>query len=284
MPAGNAYQVADWNGRSGEAWVANQQRLDRMLAEFGDAALEAAAPSPGEVVVDIGCGAGASSFALLRHVGQQGRVLGLDISEPLVIRAREDAESLGRISFEVADAATAALPHGEVDLLFSRFGVMFFEDPVSAFAHLRSALKPEGRLAFVCWREAAENDWVRLPMTAIRNFIPPVAPPDPEAPGPFSLGDRSRVERILAQAGFEAVTITPFDREIVFGEGLSREAAIDDAVGMSCEVGPLSRVLADQDEKVRTEVLEAVRAAFAARVRENCVVIDGAAWIVSARR
>lgn len=282
MSEQNAYQVADWNGQSGERWVANQARLDAMLAVFGDAAIEAAAPSQGEHVLDVGCGAGASSLELAARVGTEGQVLGIDISGPLIDRARALTPKDTPVAFRVADASGAELPEGAFDILFSRFGVMFFNYPTEAFAHMRRALKRGGRLAFVCWRGAAENDWVRLPMGAIRDIIPPVAPPEPEAPGPFSFGDRERVTRILREAGFADIAITPFDASIPFGEGATRDTAIDDAVEMAFEVGPLSRVLADQPDDIRARASAAVRAAFVRCPGERSVMIDGAAWIVTA--
>ncbi|MCK1651974.1 methyltransferase domain-containing protein [Bradyrhizobium sp. 149] len=282
MAQHNAGQVADWNGQSGERWVANQARLDAMAAMFGQAAIEAAAPATGERVLDIGCGAGASSLALAARVGAGGHVLGVDISEPLIGRARALAPQDIPVQFRVADAGSAELPEGAFDILFSRFGVMFFDDPTAAFAHMRRALKPGARVAFVCWRGMAENDWVRLPMDAIKGIVPPTAP-DPEAPGPFSFGDRGRVGRILTAAGFTNIAIAPFDASVPFGEGATRDAAIDDAVKMTFEVGPLSRVLADQPDDIRARASAAVRAAFAGRAGERSVMIDRATWIVTAR-
>jgi SAM-dependent methyltransferase len=283
MTEHNANQIADWNGRSGEYWVANQARLDAMLAVFGQAAIEAAAPATGEGVLDVGCGTGASSLELATRVGAGGHVLGVDISEPLIDRARALAPQDTPTLFQVADASSAELPEGAFDILFSRFGVMFFDDPTGAFAHMRRALKPGGRVAFVCWRGLAENDWVRLPMGAIRGIVPPPAPPGPEAPGPFSFGDRERVARILTAAGFTDIAIAPFDASIPFGEGGTRDAAIDDAVKMAFEGGPLSLLLANQPEDIRTRATAAVRAAFASLPGERSVMIDGAAWIVMAR-
>ncbi|MDQ0122147.1 SAM-dependent methyltransferase [Pseudomonas lini] len=279
----NTYQVADWNGQSGEYWVANQARLDAMFAVFGQAAIEAAAPKRGERVLDVGCGAGASSLALAARVGAGGHVLGVDISEPLIGRACALAPQDTPAQFRVADASCAELPEGAFDILFSRFGVMFFDDPTGAFAHMRRALKPGARLAFVCWRGMAENDWVRLPMGAIKGIVPPITPPAPEAPGPFSFGDRGRVERILTVAGFTDVTITPFDASIPFGEGRTRDAAIDDAVKIAFEGGPLSLVLADQSDDIRARASAAVRAAFEGLPGERSLMIEGAAWIVMAR-
>jgi len=210
-------------------------------------------------------------------------VLGVDISEPLICRARALAPQDTPALFQVADASSAELPEGAFDILFSRFGVMFFDDPTGAFAHMRRALRPGGRVAFVCWRGVAENDWVRLPMGAIKSIVPPTAAPDPEAPGPFSFGDRGRVARILTAAGFTDIAIAPFDASIPFGEGVTRDAAIDDAVKMALEVGPLSRALADQPDDIRARASTAVRAAFAGRPGERSVMVDGAAWIVMAR-
>ncbi|MGF6549735.1 class I SAM-dependent methyltransferase [Paraburkholderia youngii] len=283
MAQQNAYQVADWNGQSGERWVANQARLDAMVSVFGEAAIEAAAPMKGERVLDVGCGAGASTLALAARVGRGGQVLGVDISAPLIGRARALAPPDTPVLFQVADASSAELPEGAFDILFSRFGVMFFDDPTAAFAHMRRALRPGGRVAFVCWRGAAENDWVRLPMGALKGIVPPSAPPDPEAPGPFSFGDRGRVARILTAAGFTDIAIAPFDASVPFGEGGTRDAAIDDAVKMTLEVGPLSRALADQPDDIRARASAAVRAAFAGLPGERSVMIDGAAWIVMAR-
>ncbi|PVY77804.1 ubiquinone/menaquinone biosynthesis C-methylase UbiE [Cupriavidus alkaliphilus] len=283
MAEQSADQVGDWNGQSGERWVANQARLDAMVAVFGQAAIEAAAPATGERVLDIGCGAGASSLALAARVGAGGQVLGVDISEPLIGRARALAQRDTPALFQVADASSAELPEAAFDILFSRFGVMFFDDPIAAFAHMRRALRPGGRVAFVCWRGAAENDWVRLPMGALKGIVPPSALPDPEAPGPFSFGDPGRVARILTAAGFTDIAIDPFDAAVPFGEGGTRDAAIDDAVKMTLEVGPLSRALADQPDDVRARASAAVRAAFAGLPGERSVMINGAAWIVMAR-
>ena len=182
----------DWNGDSGDRWAANLARLDRMLQDFGDAAIAAADAKPGEHILDIGCGSGTSTFALARRVDPGGHVIGVDISEQLIAIARAATLADAPVDFRLADAASAPMHAEQFDLLFSRFGVMFFDDPVAAFAHMRRALKPDGRLAFVCWRSARENDWVRLPMTAIQHFVD-LSPTDPDAPGPFAFGNTPRL-------------------------------------------------------------------------------------------
>ena len=272
----------DWNGDSGDRWAANLVRLDLMLEDFGNAAIRAADAPPGEQILDIGCGSGTSTFVLAEQAGAAGFVLGVDISEQLVAVASATAPDASPVEFRCADAATAPLPAQEFDLLFSRFGVMFFDDPVAAFTHMRGALKPGGRLAFVSWRGAQENDWVRLPMAAIRDIVQP-APADPNAPGPFAFGDRQRLADILAAAGFTAIDILPFDTRISYGRGDTRDAAIDDALDMAFQVGPLSRALVDQPDDIRERAAVAVRAAFAKQPGETSVQIDEAAWIVTAR-
>lgn len=283
MAEPNADQIADWNGPSGERWVAHQARLDAMLAVFGQAAIEAAAPVAGERVFDVGCGAGTSSFALAALVGAEGRVLGVDISAPLIERARALTPPEAAAQFRVADASSAPLPEGAFDLLFSRFGVMFFDDPAAAFAHMRRALRPGGRLAFVCWRSAAENGWVRLPLDAMKGLVPLAAPPHAEAPGPFSFGDQGRVARVLTAAGFTEIAIAPLNATMPFGQGETRDAAIDDAVRLALEAGPLARALADQPPDTRARAAAAVRASFAGLPFERSLMADGAAWIVTAR-
>ena len=277
----------DWSGRSGEIWRDNQARLDRMLAPCGTAAITAAAPAAGERVLDIGCGSGASSLELARHVGPSGRVLGLDISEPLLSRARErvreHVSSDVPITFQLGDASRDPLPEGSFDLLFSRFGVMFFTDPIAAFSHMRHALTPDGRLAFVCWRAFDENDWVRLLMTAVADILPPLPMPPPEAPGPFSFGDPDRVRRMLSDAGFRDVRLEAFDCPLVYGEASTREEAIEAALELSLQVGPLSRALAEHPPELRERAASAVRHALGQRAADHVVAMNGACWIVTAR-
>lgn len=272
----------DWDGASGENWVVHQLRLDLMLQAFGDAAIEAAALKPGEHILDIGCGAGVTSLALAELIGTEGHVLGIDISPQLIARARAAARQDVPVEFELADAATAPLPAHSFDVLFSRFGVMFFDDPVAAFGHMRQALKTGGRITFVCWRSAQENDWVRLPIAAIRPLVQP-APADPFAPGPFAFADPDRLSGLLAAAGFTDIAIAPFDTTIPYGHGNTRAEAIDDALELAFAVGPLARALAGQPDDIRAQAAEAVREAFSTRPGETSVLIDGAAWIATAR-
>lgn len=272
----------EWNGKSGETWRDNQERLDRMLAPYGEAAIAAAALASGERVLDIGCGAGATSLALAARVGAGGYVLGLDISEPLIARAQERLPPGAPLAFELGDASSAQLPTAAFDLLFSRFGVMFFDDSAAAFTHMRRALKPSGRLAFVCWRPAKENEWVSLPMRAASGLFE-VSAPDPNAPGPFAFADTARVRGILSEAGFADVEIRPFDTAAVYGEGQTQDAAIDSATALLLQVGPLGRALQTESEETKARAASALRTLLAQRGGDGAIKLGGAAWIVTAR-
>ena len=201
--APNADQIRHWNELNGARWAALQGRLDAQLDPIGLAAMERLVLAPGARVLDVGCGCGSTTLELARRVGPGGSVTGVDISAPLLARAVERAGdgAVANARFVQADAQTFALEEGAYDAVFSRFGVMFFADPVAAFANLRRALAPGGALAFVCWRDAKENARVTVPMKAARPFLEAPAPPVPGAPAPFSLADRARLEAVLTAAG-----------------------------------------------------------------------------------
>ncbi|GAB0114839.1 class I SAM-dependent methyltransferase [Acidisoma sp. C75] len=273
----NADQIAFWNEAGGDAWAAMQEQMDRQLAPLGDAMIAALAPRPGEAILDIGCGCGATSLSLAQAVGPAGRVLGADISQPMLDVARRRAAALSAPpSFQLADAQTADFGEARFDALSSRFGVMFFEAPEIAFANLRRTLKPGGRLAFVCWRKPAENPWLTTPLDAARPLLPPLPEPDPLAPGPFAFADPERVRRILSAAGFAEIDIAPHDTAI--GSG-----SLDETLLLSTRIGPLARALRDHPS-YREQVLGVVRAALAPYVTEAGVLMPAAVWLVRAKR
>ena len=209
-----------------------------------DFALE---PAAGERVLEVGCGTGGTTADLAKAVGAKGHVLGADISEPLVEAAR--ARGLGNATFEVADATTHAFEPASFDLVFSRFGVMFFDNPPAAFANIRKGLKPGGRLAFVCWRPAMENEWVTVPAAAARPHLPPQPPPDPLAPGPFAFADPVSLKSILSGAGFRDVQAKKLDGVMNLG------TSSDEAAFQMTNLGPLSRALGEvEDQAIRDRV------------------------------
>jgi SAM-dependent methyltransferase len=276
MSAANAAQVAYWNETAGRTWADFQDPIDRQIRPLGLAAMQRLAPAPGEQVVDVGCGCGDTSLELARRVGPEGGVLGLDISAPMLEVARGRAEAAGahNLAFREADAQTAALPGGR-DAVFSRFGVMFFADPEAAFANLRRSLRPGGRLAFVCWRPLPENLWIHLPAEAAAGLVPPAPPPEPGTPGPFAFADPDRVRRILAEAGFTGIEISPHDEAI---GGLDLEGT----VGMSVWRGPLGAILRERPD-LAPVLHDRVRTAVSPWLRGDAVYMPSATWMVSAR-
>jgi SAM-dependent methyltransferase len=278
MAGDNAAQIAEWNGRLGEHWAVEQEQLDAIIRPFGEAALKAAAAQPGDMVIDIGCGCGDTVIDLAQSVGPSGRVLGLDVSAPMLDVARRRSERFANVAFQLGDASQAPLPAGQ-DLLFSRYGVMFFDDPVAAFRHLGAALKPGGRTAFVCWQGLARNPWSIVPAVAARKGAGLTAPPaDPHAPGPFAFADPDRVKGILSNAGFVDIGIAPFETGIPLGRTV-REATLQ-----SLKLGPASRIARDAPDKrlaIEAAIEEALGPLAAA---DGTVTLPGLAWVVTARK
>jgi SAM-dependent methyltransferase len=268
---------AFWN-ELGDFWVETQQRLDERLRPYGEALLQAAAPAPGELGLDIGCGCGDTTLALARLVAPAGAALGLDVSAPMIAHARKRADATqSKATFVEADAGRFALPPARFDLAISRFGVMFFEDPTASFAHIRRALKPGGRLVFVCWRGLNENPWMRNLNAAVSSFAPPASPPSPEAPGPFSLGDPERVRRILVGAGFKPPEFTRFD--CLMDMGPSVEAAVAEYT----RIGSIATMLNGLDERSRLQAIAAIHTVMETHSVKAGVRMGSATWIVRAR-
>lgn len=283
MSSRNQQQISEWNGPVGSRWLTYNDWLDERTAAYGEVAFAAAAPRPGELVLDIGCGAGATSLELASAVGESGNVIGVDVSEPLIGRARERAQASGLpVEFRLADASAPLFAPHSFDLLFSRFGVMFFDDPVAAFTELRKTLKPGGRIAFACWQEPAKNDWYTLPLNSIAGIVeqPSV---DTSAPGPFAFSDPQRVERILTEAGFAQVELRAFEAPFYYGRGDTREAMAEDALQQVFRVGPIQRLLAAQSEQVRERAAAAIRAKLTGLANEQGIAVSGAVWVVMAR-
>ena len=280
MTRDNSEQIAAWNeGASGANWSAHQTRFASVFAPLREAIVAFAQVKPGERVLDIGCGSGDLSTALARIAGPDC-VTGVDISAPLLAQARRDNPG---IDFIEADASTHDFAGKRFDLLASKLGIMFFADPDAAFSHLRDALSPAGRLVAATWRAARDNDAAWIPFEVVRGLLPPLPPTDPEAPGPFSFGDRERVTRILSGAGFADIEIRPFDFPMLFGIGEGRDAQLDDAVEMAFHLGPMRRLLDGQDDAVRTQACDRLRERFADKLTPDGVVLNGAAWLITAR-
>ena len=277
--AGNADQIAYWNGPNGKRWTDRQAEQDVLLEPVKQALIERAGARAAERVIDVGCGCGSTSLAFASEVGPTGFVLGIDISGPMLARARELAPREAPVDFVLADATVYPFDPQSFDLLVSRFGVMFFAEPAVSFANLRRALRPSGRLAFACWREPRENPWMMTPVQAVYQHVPRPPPPGPDDPGPFAFASEARVRRILGDAGYQGIEMEPvgISLDISIGRGLAAAAKA------ALQIGPASRALDGHPPEVHTAAEQSVREALAPFARGNSVPLPGSIWIVTAR-
>jgi SAM-dependent methyltransferase len=272
-----------WNEAAGPVWTTHADRLDAQLAGLGALAREAAALRADERVLDVGCGCGATTLELAEAVGAGGSVVAVDISKPMLERAAARAARAGlasRVDFRLDDAQTAAFEPASFDVVFSRFGVMFFTDPTAAFANLRRSLRAGGRVAFVCWQRPEKNPWMTVPAQAAAAHVAFPPPPPPDAPGPFAFADRARVEGILAGAGFADLGFESVERPMRLGGD-----TLDESLELFLAVGPVGAALreanAGPDQRARVE--RAVREALARFETPRGLEAPAAAWVVTAR-
>jgi ubiquinone/menaquinone biosynthesis C-methylase UbiE len=277
-PSGpNAEQIEYWNQQAGRQWVDANAKLDQMLAPFGQAAQDGAKLQAGERVLDVGCGVGQTTLELARRVGATGSVLGVDISTPMLAKAQERARAAGlsNVRFENADAQVHAFTPNGVDVVFSRFGVMFFADPVAAFANLRRAAKEGAELHLLAWRGAADNPFMTTAERAAAPLLPTLPARKPDGPGQFAFADAQRVRRILDDSGWAEIDIQPIEAACSFPES--------ELVRYLSRLGPLGLFLQEADERTRAEVVETVRAAFDPYVHGAEVRYRAACWMIGAR-
>ena len=268
-------QAEFWNGEGGDAWVAMQPVLDRMFAGLAEMLADVAAERGARNVLDVGCGVGATTVAIARRLGEGASVTGVDISAPMVEAAKE------RVAFDdhpprflLADAATHSFEPGEFDLLVSRFGVMFFDDPVAAFTRLREAIAPGGGLRFVCWRGPEENPFMTAGARAVADLVPDMPARDPGAPGPFAFAEEGRAAEILAGSGWQEIEVRPIDFPCAFPES--------DLLRYLARIGPVGQVLREVDDARRNEGLRLARAAYEPFVNGDEVRFTARCWTVGA--
>ncbi len=269
-----------WNGAGGEKWVGLQDQTDKFLLPLGREAIAAAALSDGELVLDIGCGCGDTSFEMARRVGPAGRVHGLDISTPIVAEAKARKATLGQnnVTFERGDAQVQVFEAGSFNVAYSRFGIMFFDDPVAAFGNIRCALEPDGRLAFVCWQPVMDNQWISVPLGVVAKHLPLPAPPEDEAPGPFSFSDPSRIRRVLSDAGFSEIKVAAVNQSISLG------SSVEEVADLLIQMGPAGSVISKSEADAATisRIAGDLRDALAPHDTGQGIELGAAAWLVTA--
>ena len=281
MTTDNATQIEFWNGETGRNWVTHDALMEAMLQPLGESVMDTLAPKPGEHVLDIGCGCGHTSLSLADRVGAEGSVTGIDISAPMLAIASHLAAERSSIQFFEADAQTHAFEPERYDMVFSRFGVMFFEDPIAAFTNIRSAMRASARLAFCCWQPRAVNPFMTVPAIAALELLP--APPElpPRTPGPFAFEEADYVMEVLIHAGFESVAVTPLRKPLAFGCGLS----LRDIVERLVQIGPIAQMVREApnhlQQPVRNKVVDAVAPYYS---EDTGMTLDGEFWQVTARR
>ena len=268
----NQDQKEYWNERAGEKWAEHQEALDAMLVPVTSILMDAVGAKPGERLLDVGCGTGETS-EIAADVG--AHVTGVDISEPMLAVAKNRLGDRGETAFADASEFRADEPF---DVIMSRFGVMFFDDPVAAFSNIGANLKPGGRLAFSCWQAPQANDWVMIPMAAIMPLLPEQPQQDPHAPGPFALADPKRLRDILEQARFQEIEISPHEVPITLAAG----GGVERAVEFSSQIGPAAAAMVEVDEGTRAEMRKALHDVLANYEVDGRVALKGGIWIVKA--
>lgn len=272
----NAEQITLWNSSSARGWIEAQEVLDRVLEPFEREIVDAVAARRARHVLDVGCGTGATTLAVAQLLGARGTAVGVDISEPMIALAKQRAaKENAPAAFIVADAQTRAFDPASFDMIVSRFGVMFFDDPVGAFTNLRRAAAPEADLHCIVWRGPADNPFMTTAERAAAPFLPEMPPRRPDEPGQFGFADRARVQSILEKSGWSEIDIRPLDVACTLPE---REL-----VGYLTRLGPLARLLPQLDEPTRSRIIETVRAAFDPFVHGKEVRFAAACWTVAAR-
>ena len=275
----NTAEYDAWNGESGRRWVADPDRRDGVLAPIGDVLVDAAHLAPGEHVLDVGCGCGATTLAAADAVGSGGAATGVDLSAPMldVAWSRARTAGLDNVRFVLADAQVHPFDVASVDVVISRFGTMFFSDPAAAFANVARAMRRGGRLCIATWQPLVANEWLTAPGAALLRFgsIPETAD---DGPGMFAQADPAVISNTLSDAGFDDVDVRPVSVVQTVGTD------VDEAIEYLAESGPGRAVLATVPEHDRPAAISAVREVLADHVSPNGVELGAAVWITTARR
>jgi SAM-dependent methyltransferase len=274
----NIEQAEFWSELA-PTWLELEDQLEEVGGPPGKLAMDRLGLLPGQRVVDLGCGLGRTTLALAARVGPGGKVVGVDISAEMLARGRDRAARLGaeNVEFVHADAQVHDFGQARFDAAYSRFGVMFFSDPVAAFANIRRALRPRGALSFVCWQDVFDNDWMLIPRTAVAEVIGTLPPmPSPDEPGSLSLADPARVRAVLGAAGFRSIVVTPHADYVVISEDRISGAAL-----ASVRTGRVRQALREANDQTRQRALTAIETALRARLHDGEVRLSRGVLLIT---
>ena len=276
----NLKQKEFWSGSGGDVWVNKQSEMDIMLNPLGTKAISKLDLSKATKIIDIGCGCGATTLEIAKQLGE-GEIIGVDISKPMLARAAKNAsaQSLSNANFQVLDVQVDDMP-SDFDIAFSRFGVMFFEDPYQAFSNIYNSLKEKGQLSFVCWQNPSLNPWQSLSLLVIKEYLDLPSPP-PKSPGPFAFEDKNYISDILNQSNFKDIEIEDNQEDIVMFSGKSIEEACEDYLTINPVV---TEMLKNSKEELKDEILQALILKFSEFHNGDGLLFPSATWIVTARK
>ena len=275
----NTKQKDFWSGKGGDYWVEKQSEMDIMLNPLGEKALVKLGLQSNSKVLDIGCGCGATTLEIAKIVSE-GAVTGLDISVPMLDKAKSEAkiQGIANVDFKVIDVQVEQLGYEEYDSVYSRFGVMFFDDPFEAFKNIFSSVKVGGELSFVCWQDPSLNPWQSLSLQVIREYLDMPSPP-PRSPGPFAFHEKDYVKEILEKSGFSNISFDNNQEDITMFAGKSLEEASEDYLAINPVV---TEMLKDSTDDLKSEIVESLKEAFSDFHRGDGLVFPSATWVVSA--
>ena len=280
MDAVNAKTKAFWSGAGGEFWVENQNDLDATLKPLGEAAMRKIHLPVCRSVLDIGCGTGRTTLDIVKQLTHGGKAYGLDISEPMLEKARILAhkEQVSDVEFSCTDVQVDVLADTKFDAAFSRFGVMFFDDSIQAFSNIYSTLMPNAVFSFVCWQAPSLNPWHAEAIAIVNEFIELPRPPD-RSPGPFAFQDRDYIEHILTASGFNRISIVPLHASLRWFQGKDPYQAATRYVSINPVI---SQGIAALDQGRKVDVTKKLTDLFLSRREGDAMVFDSATWVVSA--
>ena len=282
MEETNKKQRDFWSGKGGDIWVEKQNAMDVMLEPLGNAALAKLPKNLGRHVIDIGCGCGSTTLSIAEQLNESAKITGVDISEPMLDQAKKVAseKNLSNVDFQVMDIQTELDIEGKYSAAFSRFGVMFFENPVIAFKNINRSLKEEANFSFVCWQSPKLNPWQSLSIQVIKEFIDLPSPPE-RSPGPFAFAEADYLKSIMTDSGFKNINLESHEQQVTMFTGKSLEQASNDYLSINPVV---TEMLKEAPESIKENISSSLQNLFKEYSNGNGLHFPSATWLVTARK